>query len=165
MSAIIRRDAPLFSTPLEIGLRVLFLLELLPGGVDLQRLGFLDYLVIHSGDVGGPDSLHPPTPHRSGEILVKRDVLREALNLMISHDLARVELSAEGIRFSRSELTSSFLQYLDTSYASRLRERASWVAERFGRVDDAVLRSIMSEGIGTWGGEFINEAAVRDVQI
>ena len=48
----------LFNTPLECGLRLLFLLNACyPKRGDLQRLISYDYLMVHSGDVGdGPAS-------------------------------------------------------------------------------------------------------------
>lgn len=50
-----------FNTPIESGLRLLFVLDEAKGEVfDLQRLVSYDYLLVHSGDVeGGPVSLHP----------------------------------------------------------------------------------------------------------
>ncbi|WP_338053724.1 ABC-three component system middle component 2 [Serratia liquefaciens] len=48
-----------------------------PESYDLQRLVEMDYLVVHSGDADGPDSLHAPLPMRAGEryILPKRELV------------------------------------------------------------------------------------------
>ena len=49
-----------FNSPLETGVRALTVLaELAPAALDLQRLVYFDYLVVHSADAGGPRSLHP----------------------------------------------------------------------------------------------------------
>ena len=59
-----------FNSPLETGLRSLAILEAaFPNRYDLQRLVEMDYLVVHSADVGGPESLHAPLPLRAGELL------------------------------------------------------------------------------------------------
>jgi hypothetical protein len=78
-----------FNSPLECGLRALALLAAAqPAACDLQRLVFYDYLLVHSGDVpAGPDSIHPPTPLRSGEALVRRHWIERGLLLMISREL------------------------------------------------------------------------------
>lgn len=74
-----------FNSAVECGLRSLVILEqAFPRDYDLQRLVFYDYLLVHSGDANGPESIHPATPHRSGEVLVKRQILEQGLLLMIS---------------------------------------------------------------------------------
>ncbi|MGI8547321.1 MAG: ABC-three component system middle component 2 [Gemmatimonadaceae bacterium] len=159
------RAVELFSTPLEIGLRALFVLAALPGPVDLQRLVVLDYLLVHSGDAGGPTSLHPATPHRGGEILVKRDLLQHGIRLMMSRDLAAMDLDADGIQYRATDLTIPFLAYLDGAYVDQLRARASWVTAAFGSTDEATLRLYVADHLDQWGGEFVTEAAVRDVAV
>jgi hypothetical protein len=159
------RAARLFSTPFEIGLRATFLLQaLVPARCDLRRLTIYDYLLVHSADAeGGPASLHPATPHRSGELLVKRDVMRDALTLFVSRELVRVHLGSEGVTYSASELTAPFLGYIEVPYAERLRETASWVAAHFGALGDEALETYVAERLGRWGGEFTLESLVREV--
>lgn len=49
-----KRASP-FNSPLETGVRALSILEAAhPEACDLHRLVELDYLVVHSGDAGGP---------------------------------------------------------------------------------------------------------------
>ncbi|MCD9436769.1 threonine transporter, partial [Klebsiella pneumoniae] len=57
-----------FNSPLEAGIRAVSILgAAYPQTYDLQRLVAFDYLLVHTGDIGGPDNLHPPTPMRSAE--------------------------------------------------------------------------------------------------
>ena len=61
-----------FNSPFEAGVRSLaILVAAFPEAYDLQRLVEMDYLVVHSGDVNGPASLHAPLPMRAGELLVR----------------------------------------------------------------------------------------------
>ncbi len=71
------RDLPIsaapFNSALETGVRALTVLaEASPRALDLQELVYFDYLIVHSGDAGGPASLHLNTPLRNGELLVRR---------------------------------------------------------------------------------------------
>ena len=157
------RASEIFSTPLELGLRALFLVAVLPTPVDLQRLVVFDYLLVHSADAGGPESLHPATPHRSGEILVKRDLLRNGLRLMTSRDLVATDFSSEGIRYHATDITQPFLSYLAGPYIDQLRDRASWVAQTFSDLNDRTLGEYVSVHLREWGGEFLNEAVLRDI--
>ena len=91
MNPFEERNTTVFNSPLEIGLRVLYVLsELYPKGCDLQRLVYYDYILVHSNDVpSGPKSIHPNTPHRTAEILVKRELVKKGLTLMNSKQLIK----------------------------------------------------------------------------
>ena len=141
--AVGRSDAsrsPL-STPLEVGLRAAFLLDALaPTRADVRRLVILDYLLVHSGDVeGGPPSLHPATPHRAGEILVRRDLMRQGLLHFVARELVALHMDPDGVWYAATDLTPRFLAYMDAPYAGRIREAAAWVVRRFGTMADAEL--------------------------
>ena len=127
------RDNRPFNSPLESGLRSLFLLvESHPERCDLQRLLFYDYMVVHSADANGPESLHPATPHRSGEILVRRGLVERGLLLMLSRGLVDRSFDENGIEYCASETAASFLACLATPYAHGLSDRAHWVVSNFG---------------------------------
>lgn len=159
-----QRNAELFTTPLEVGLRALIVLQAMrPAAAPLQRLVAYDYLLVHSGDAGGPESLHPSTPHRSTEILVKRDVLRAGLQLMLSRDLVSVRMAPSGVHYAATDLAQPFLDYMDEAYALRLRARAAWLHERFGTSSDDDIQALIKQNLDHWGGEFTSEALVRHV--
>src|SRR3979411_2027900 len=85
------RDVPIsaapFNSALETGVRALAVLaEASPRALDLQELVYFDYLIVHSGDAGGPTSLHPNTPLRNGELLVRRTIIEQGVLLMVSAD-------------------------------------------------------------------------------
>ena len=157
-------QARLFSTPMEFGLRALFVLDAVaPQACDLQRLVIYDYLAVHSADAGGPTSLHPPTPHRSGELLVKRDSLRSGLALMSCRELVAVELGPTGIQFRSSELTQRFLSHMTGAYADGLRKRSEWIATEFSIFSVEDLLRYVTTRLDRWGGEFVGEAVIRRV--
>jgi hypothetical protein len=157
-----------FNSPLECGLRALILLEASgrQNGCDLQRLVFYDYLLVHSGDVpDGPPSIHPPTPLRSGEALVRRQWIERGLLLMLSRELIGRNFSDTGISYTSTDITLPFLAYLEEPYTAQLRERAKWVVSQFGEQSDADLVSFFKLNLDRWGGEFIyNEAIEEDAQ-
>lgn len=156
-----------FNTPLEYGLRMLFVLDAIaPALADLQRLISYDYLLVHSSDVQeGPLSLHPAVPFRGSEWLVKRDLLRKGLDMMFSRELLDKRFSSKGIVYARNELTAAFLSLLNSPYACELVERANWVNERFGHMEDEELGAFMSQNVGRWGAEFERLTALRDLEL
>lgn len=142
-----------FNSSLEIALRALFLLAAsAPTNQSVQKLIYFDYLTIHSNDVeGGPSSMHPPVPHRTGEWLMRRDTLEKSLGLLIQRELASVVFDESGIYFSATELTHAFVEYFQSDYAELLKERTAWVIDKFGSLTDEELAKFMNSHIAVWG--------------
>jgi len=145
-----------FNSPVESGLRALVLLySLFPGVSALQRLVVFDYLLIHSDDVpDGPAGLHPKTPYRSGELLVRRDTLQRGIHLYMSRGLINDLYLDSGLAYAATERTASFLDVLTSEYVAALRDRAEWVTARFSALTDSDLDAYVKEHLGQWGAEF-----------
>jgi hypothetical protein len=156
-----------FNSPLECGLRTLFVLDAAAGSPsDLQRLISYDYLLVHSGDVpNGPGSLHPSVPFRGTELLVKRDLLSAGLNQMFSRELVVKTFDTSGILYHGTQLTTAFVSLLKTDYANSLRSRSKWLIENFGTMEDNELSSFMTSNIGRWGAEFDRIAAIKELEL
>ncbi len=151
-----------FNGPVEIGLRALCVLTTaFPAVYSLQRLVVFDYFLVHSDDIdGGPEGLHPRTPHRGGEILVRRGVIQQGLTLFESRGLIERAYRDGGIFFAATDKSADFLDALSTEYLMGLRERADWVVDRFGALEDADLDVMVRDRIGTWGAEFSMESVL-----
>jgi hypothetical protein len=151
-----------FNGPVEIGLRALAVLNYaFPDAYSLQRLVILDYLIVHSDDVpGGPRGLHPKTPHRSGELLVRRSVLQQGLLLYQSRALLERRFDGTGISFCATERSASFLDALGTEYVRALRERAQWLVHTYGNLPDKELDQLVRDHLGDWGAEFELESVL-----
>ena len=155
-----------FNTPLESGLRsAALLLEAFPNIFDVQRLGQYDYLIVHSGDVeGGPPSIHPATPHRSGELLVRRRLVEAGLEFMVHRGVIERAFSQHGIGYVAGEYAVLFLNSLSSEYASQLRNRAAWVVERFAGLSDEELTAYIKAHLSQWGAEFVRTALIDESQ-
>jgi hypothetical protein len=151
-----------FNGPVEIGLRALCVLTTaFPAAYALQRLVVFDYFIVHSDDIeGGPEGLHPKTPHRGGEILVRRGVIQDGLSLYESRGLIERAYKNGGIFFAATDKSADFLDTLSTEYLAGLRDRANWVVDICGALDDAELDAMVRDHIGTWGAEFAMESVL-----
>jgi hypothetical protein len=144
-----------FNSPLETGVRSLSVLAaLFPKALDLQHLVDFDYLVVHSGDAGGPESLHAPLPLRSGELLVRRRLIESGLLLMISRGLVERITSTAGIQYVATDNAGAFLSALNSPYLARLKRRAGWVADTFGDATDEELRTVTGRFFEEWSTQF-----------
>jgi hypothetical protein len=159
MSDVIHRNTAPFNSPTEIGLRsTVLLFEIYPAVASLQRLVVYDYLLVHSDDVpDGPQGLHPKTPHRSGELLVRRETLQKGLLLYMSRGLVHGAYLPEGVRYSATERTGGFIESFEAAYVDDLRSRAAWLVGQFGERTDEQLDEFAREHLGEWGAEFETE--------
>lgn len=149
------RAANPFNSPLETGARALtILVAVYPKLLDLQRLVDFDYLVVHSGDAGGPNSLHAPLPLRPGELLVRRELIEKGLRLMMSRGLIRRAVSVDGIQYQASDTASPFLKGLTSSYIEGLKERAAWLNDKFGNATDSEVRETIDRFFKEWTTQF-----------
>ena len=141
--------------PLEVAVRVLMVLvEAFPEHLDLNRLILLDHGLLHSADLDGPESLHPPVPIRAGELGIKRELVQGGVEVLVRSGLARMETQLDGIRFWASENAEGFARLLETEYARALSSRASWVVSHFADLSDDAMREAMRTVSGHWAEEF-----------
>jgi hypothetical protein len=155
---------PTFNSPLEAGIRAIsILLPAFPQAYDLQRLVVFDHLIVHTGDMGGPESLHPQLPLRSTEILVRRKLVERGLLLMMSRGLVERIINTNGISYCAGEFAATFQSALTSPYIIALRERGDWVVNTFGTLDDSTLRKTMSAFFGQWIDEF--HATQRSLEV
>jgi hypothetical protein len=144
-----------FNSALETGIRTLaVLVASYPTAHDLGRLVQYDYLTVHSADAGGPSSLHPPLPLRSGELLVRRGLVQAGLRLMISRFLVSRAPHAQGILYQAEEAAGPFLDNMRAPYIVALRERAEWAASVFDPLEPAALDAMVNRLFKAWTVEF-----------
>jgi hypothetical protein len=151
--------APLFNSALETGVRAVVILDaIFPRAFDLTHLSWCDHLVVHTSDIGGPESLHPDIPQRTGELLVRRRLVEEGVQLMRRLHMIDANIDAVGIRFSASEDASAFVESLRSEYSRGLKSRAKWLSAFLERMPDEQLAALIADRIGRWAVEFQGEA-------
>lgn len=144
-----------FNTPLETGIRSLTILTaIFPQSLDLQYLVYFDYLTVHSGDVEGPESLHAPLPLRSGELSVRRELIKRGLFLMMSRGLVQQLSTSSGFQYTVTDAAGAFLSMLSSQYISKLKERADWVIEIFGESTPEELKVVECRFFQEWSTQF-----------
>lgn len=154
MGPVTRMTQPL-NGPIEVGLRTLITLSAnFPASLDLNRLVLFDYILLHSADLEGPESIHPAIPKRQGELGLKRYLIEHSLRVPVRAQLARIDATAGGLMYSATEEAEGFIASLTSDYAAKLSERARWVAENFGELEDADVKSQLRSIFEEWAEEF-----------
>jgi hypothetical protein len=144
-----------FNSPIETGMRALIILATAyPAQFDLQRLLEYDYMMVHTGDVDGPPSIHPALPLRSGELLVRRQLIERGLMLMISRGLVSRHATPDGFMYQAEDDAGPFLDALTVEYLDDLKDRADWVVDRFRDMSDQEIRFMLTRIYDQWSREF-----------
>ncbi|EXI90539.1 MAG: hypothetical protein AW11_00733 [Candidatus Accumulibacter regalis] len=144
----------LFNTAMESSVRSLVVLTTIAEAVDLDVLVIYDYFLVHSGDYpGGPSSLHPPVPHRSGELLVRRDLVRAGLDYARKKGLVELCFAPDGVRYRATKIAQPFLSYFTTKYFLVVSKRARWIADELHRRPRGELLNLVDENLDVWGAD------------
>jgi hypothetical protein len=149
----------IFNSKVDVGLRLLFLLSEINKPLDLQSIIYLDYLMLHSGEISSaPESMHTTTKIGSGEILVKRDVTKSALIMMHQNQLIDVKFLDSGVYYSPNKLTKVFIKKSFISdYSTELKVRAKWIKKKFYKYDEEKLKDYIDKNVSKWDVEFTEE--------
>lgn len=146
------------NSPLEVGLRaVIVLTEAFPEKLNMDSLLLMDYVMLHSGDFGGPVSLQPQLSTRGGELGAKREILNHGVQLMMRAGMVEAFASSDGITYRASEESSPFLQLIQSKMLGQLSEVARWVVREFSSLSDDAILDQTSQIERQWSGGGPNE--------
>lgn len=154
-AASTRPKPRIFNTAFESGVRSLILLTAcFPLSVGLRRLVVLDHLVVHTGDIDGPESLHPTESSRGAELLVRRGLVNSGLALMGTRGLVVRSATSEGFRYRAGEEAGTFIDLLRSDYSVALKERADWLANEVAPLSDEEIDDLVRSRMNFWDTEF-----------
>ncbi|HIP11915.1 MAG TPA: threonine transporter [Arcobacter sp.] len=143
-----------FNNEVEIGLRILIILQsIYPKSFDVEMINYYDYFILHTKDIGGNKSLHADVPNRFGELVVKRDLIRSSLTLLITKGLVEIKYTDNGIEYIATENTAPFLDTLSEKYIEYLNDNIQWVCNRFKDYTYKEIKIYVEENKEKWGSE------------
>lgn len=146
-----------FNSSVEYALRCSILLEAsYPYCLSMQKMVYYDYLLTHSGDANGPESIHLNVPNRISEISIKREKIDSAMSLLCSKGLAKIVFNNDGISYVASDDLTPFLRELSSDYIDQLKIIALWLVSKFSKYTERELSKYFAQNIDKWGGEFEN---------
>ena len=154
----------LYNSPHEVGVRILFILDLCGKMMSKQRIMYYDYFVLHLKDLDNTKkSLHPDNPNHSSEIAIKHELITNGLDLILAKGLVDVKYSKTGIYYCCNSITHSFVELFQNDYVSELKQNIFVVDNFFSRYSDKQIYAYINQNIEKWTGEFENNSLVEDV--
>ncbi|MFA9374659.1 MAG: ABC-three component system middle component 2 [Poseidonibacter sp.] len=143
-----------FNNEIEIGLRILVIVEYIyPKSFDIEMINYYDYFILHTKDVGGDESLHADVPNRFGELVVKRDLIRSSLKLLMTKGLVEIQYTDNGIKYKATENTAPFLDTLNEEYTMHLQNNIKWVYNKFKDYTYDDIKIYVDKHKEKWGSE------------
>lgn len=147
----------IYNTKFELGIRTLMIINKHLDGIDIDRLIILDYLSIHANIIDSSlKSLHPENPFYGIELLTKRDLLKESINLLISKGLIDIKYSDDGIYYIPNGITNYFLSYFEGIYFDNLNNSINIILNKFKGYSRDDLKKYVNDNIELWSGEIID---------
>lgn len=140
MEEIVKRDdLSVFNTDLEAGIRAICILDkIYPKSVDLDTLIKTDYMIIYTGDFGGPESLHRNMPNKKFSLNIRYSTVKNGIELMQKFEMVELVPKRNGIYYRATGKASPYLNLMICDYSKKLISNAEWVAELIAReqIDD-----------------------------
>ena len=159
---MIDRYIQVFNSEIEVGIRVLILLE--RSSIikhSLQRLCVYDYILLHAGDIDlSQSNIHPLHPYRSSEYPIKFQIIEKSIYLLISRKLIDVYTDEDGITYGCNVRTKWFLNAFENEYIKKLKRTAEWINTKFLGSSDEELSILIKRKITKWGDEFKQEILI-----
>jgi hypothetical protein len=145
----------LYNGPLETGIRSVVLLNAVyPKALDITHLTWFDHLVVHTSDVGGPVSMHPDLPQRTGELLVRRRLIEDGLRFMQRLHLVEMLADKSGIQYRATDEAPPLISVMCSPYAEALKICAKWIGDNVATLPEDRIRGLIADRIGNWHIEF-----------
>lgn len=155
----------LFNGAVETGIRSLVILNAAyPRMYDINELVWFDHLVVHSEDIGGPPSIHPKIPQRTGEVLVRRSLVQDGLDLMRRYGLIEIAATENGVCYQATDSAYPLVQLLSSQYSKELKNRAEWLVEFVTDMTSSAIKELVLSKLGNWKVEFQGDQTLKDMQ-
>lgn len=152
-----------FNGPLETGLRLLsILVSAYPNKYDNNQLLMLDFMVIHTEDFNGPKSLHPKNIYRSSEFLVRKKIMQQGLDLMMSRGFIHQCIDKPGIYYQAGDAAELFLNILSSSYIKKLRHCSEWVVAHYKDLNTDEINKLTNSISDQWINEFHSNKSFQE---
>jgi hypothetical protein len=125
----------------ETAMRLLIILETNYGrSFDFQTLRLMDFFTVYSGDIDGPQSLHPTNSGRGGTYNVRKSLIPKAIDFLVAADL----LNNENALYSAKNQDDG--DPYRSTYLQGIQSAAKWMN---GRIRDVGLKSFTAEMLQT----------------
>jgi len=146
-----------FNNEIEMGLRILVILKCIyPRSLDREMINYYDYFSLHSKDIGGEESLHADVPNRSGELSIKKGLIKSSLKMLLLRGLIEYDYHKDrknGFEYVVTENGASLIDNLNEFYTQNLISNVMWVCHHFKDKSYSDIKLFVAQNKENWNGE------------
>ena len=130
-------DNKLFNSPFEMMLRVVLLLSQdKKNYYSVDRIVLLDFVSCYAADFQLPYSnLHGTNDYKFGEIANRRQLVQEAVKLLVTRGLVEVKVD-KGYLFRIADLGLEYAKKLESSYATEYKAISKSAIKKYRKESD-----------------------------
>jgi len=131
-----------FNGPIELGTRASLILTVLDRNLTLDELSLLDYALLYSKEMGGPENLHPALPNHIAEIAHRREHLPKSLQFFVKRGLIDSIIEDTGYYYASNDQTLDLISCLQSQYYKKAWVRLNWIRDNYTKVINTSLQSL-----------------------
>jgi len=135
----------IFNTPFETALRTVILLQTeRRADFSINMIAAIDFVSLYGQSFHTSDNnLHGDNLFKFAEFATRKELTREAVNLLVKRGLITAKATKDGFLFSIAEQGREFAQSLDTRYADSYRREVNCVLDKYaGYSEQEILKQI-----------------------
>ena len=147
MGGKMNKSIIIYNSPIELGTRASLILTALSKKLSLDQLVILDYALLYSKEIGGPDNLHPALPNHFAEIAHRREHLPNSLQLFVKRGLIDLLIEDSGYYYTCNSQTLEFTSCLQSHYYRKSWIRLNWIKDNYTRIIQTSLQSLEAQNL------------------
>lgn len=153
----------LLNGTVDVALRLLAIMSACRIKLSEDRMAIYSYFTIHFSDLRTNEtSAHPDIPFRNCGYLKSKEVIPDAINILISRGLVDCDFSNKEITYYATETGCALYEQVEGEYKKLLVENIKKVHNSLKSMSDMQLSNIVSQNLQNWGSEFKYESILKD---
>lgn len=159
------KEVKILNGTFEVAMRLLTILSTCSKPMTVERLSAYSYFALYLSDLDkDEESLHPAIPYRNASYINSRDVILQALELLLSKGVAVCDFTNRSIKFSATNLGTMLNAQIEGSYKNNLVNNILKADKLLGHQSDKQLNSLIYGNMAEWGSEYSYESLFKDAE-
>lgn len=136
----------ILGSPFEMSLRILIMLDVISDAeLDEQKISAIDFIAVYAADFDLLDeNLHGNGNYRFSEYPARKDLVKEALRMLVLDGTLSFHTSKKGFTYRITELGRNFCTKMTDSYVEEYRIAIMAVVDKYGTDNDRAMLSDIS---------------------
>jgi hypothetical protein len=147
----------------EMALRLLAILTTCHKSFTVERIAIYSYFCIYLTDYNSKEnSVHPAIPFRNSNYINNKQVINNAIEMLLSKGLIEPAFTNSGLMIQSSKMGDALYGRIESAYKDELVRSINRTHQLLSQKTDEMLKDIVYSNISKWGSEFINESILRE---